>query len=165
MDSLGLRDRRLGSDRQILAFVGGSTVLLDIVGPARLKRMEVQSADRLPKGESRIQRTYVGGIIVVIFVVVAVVAVTHPYNPQDEFPGEASTNPAVILALAIVIPVAIGIYWVMTNLLTWILGHNWFVSLVWPSWRSPVNAAVSPGAHHTGGEQPAPVSPLFLNTF
>jgi hypothetical protein len=110
--------------------VGGLTILIDVFGTDRLRRMEAQSADRLPEGASRIQRTYLMGVTVVIIIVVAVVAVTNPYNPQDEFPGEASTNPAVVFALIISITLAIGIYKAMTRVLTWIF-ENGKLALAW----------------------------------
>jgi hypothetical protein len=101
---------------QIAAFLGGLVIILDIVGSEKLSN--------LGKYYDGILRVYVVGAAAVIVGLVAWAALTHPYDSSDELPGEASTNPWVVLVLLIAIPLAIGAWLGISKVLIWTFNHD-----------------------------------------
>jgi hypothetical protein len=110
---------------KVAAFLAGLVIILDIVGTERLTRLTTTSGDRLRRGDSRILTAYVVGATIAVVAFVIWVVSTIPFNPpEDEYPMEASTNPAFILAVVLGLAVVVFSWKALRWLLIWVFEHN-----------------------------------------
>jgi hypothetical protein len=75
------------------AFLAGLVIIMDIIGPERLKSITQRSRQQLRTEDSPIRRFYITVAVILVVGLAVLESIRHPYHPSDELPGELSTNP------------------------------------------------------------------------
>lgn len=112
---------RLG---KFLAFAAGFVVLLDLIKDERLRAITDRSRVALQQENSKIARAFASVAVGVILAGAVLLAMRHPVDTSGELPGEAPTNPYVILVIGVGVPLAFAAWVITRRTLMWLFVND-----------------------------------------
>jgi hypothetical protein len=105
---------------QVVALPSGMVIILDVI-QHRLRAATSNAREALEADRSRIGPVYAWTWGALVLGAVIAVAIAYPYDRPDELPGDASTNPRVVLVIVAGGLLATGLWPVFRRVSLWLL--------------------------------------------